>query len=288
MPTNLLRGLLVLVLFTLFACQSDNRCIPVEPEDWGRPPLIEVQSDTSCIVGDTLFLRARATDPDGDKITYMVTVLAHDQFDLHCSVDASMDSRTGQFRFFPKAEDVPSRSFLFTAVDERGFSAGTSFEVGVDFLVDQANPAGNGAHNVSYYAPIGQEFVPDSSALDIVQIHLLGSQATDFVVRLRQGTIGGPILGVSDTLTCPYRSQSVATFEFDRVALQPGELYVFEVVQLSPAGWMIETGYDRYPDGRMLLQGRPVNADLWFRLGTSWPPPGAGGEACAIVRGGDR
>ncbi len=271
------------IVLALCACENDRRCIPAAPENWGSPPIIEVQTDTCCILGDTLRLQAIATDPDGDNLTFLATALLRDQSELDYVADSFMDAATGEFWFAPNLADMPYRSFLFTAVDERQFSATTKFDVAVDFYVDQANMSGNGGVNILLYAPLGQEFVPDLSSLDIVQVHIRDGRAeTNFRMSVRQGTIMGPILGVSNILTCPVGFDGVASFEFERISLQVGELYVFRVVQLSPGGWVIETGDDNYPRGRMVTEGQPGGRDLWFRLGAIWPPPPeATGVECA-------
>lgn len=172
---------------------------------------------------------------------------------------------------------------MFTAVDERGYSVSTLFDVSAWYHVDQKNdPTASGGNNVLFYYPIGQEFVPGLSALDVVQLWMMGGSSysgpAEFIVNIRTGTIGGPLLGTSAVTELPYRFLGVASFEFERIALTPGETYVIELVQLSGQNWLVGTTQsDPYVQGRMILQGRPVESmDLWFREGAVEPLPEGG------------
>lgn len=130
--------------------------------------------------------------------------------------------------------------------------------------------------NASIYSPIGQEFVPNLTYLDVVQLWIqdmkIGStQPADFIVNIREGTIRGRILGTSATATLAGGFNGIVTFTFEAVQLVPQTLYVIELVQGSGQGWGVKSsggGYSTYPRGRQILGGEPQeNNDLWFREG---------------------
>jgi hypothetical protein len=257
------------------ACDSEQTCQPVAPPSVNAPPNIQALRDTTIALGDTLWGSIAATDPDGGALTYQMTTLLRDVSEVGYVVDAYLDSNTGEFWFAPGTRDRPSRSILFTAIDEGGYPASTQIEVETIYYVDQENDyQGGGAQNLSYYAPMGQEFVPSLSALDIVEVWLNG-YAGKFVVRIRPETIIGAVLAVSDTLVVPGGFKGVAAFEFERVSVIPQQLYVMEIVQVSGGEWLIgNTGRSTYPLGRQILSGQPrENNDLWFREGAKAPRP---------------
>jgi hypothetical protein len=67
-----------------------------------------------------------------------------------------------------------------------------------DFVPNFLNPFGLGIV-VKFNSPIGQEFIPAFSSLDIVElkIDLVFTDHADFLVNIRAGTITGPIVGTS-------------------------------------------------------------------------------------------
>ncbi|NIM18700.1 MAG: hypothetical protein GTO51_00395 [Candidatus Latescibacteria bacterium] len=264
----------------LAACDRNSSCYRDQltgPITQNHPPSIQAQSDTNLVFGDTLKLRASATDPDGDDLTYYLTVFIRDISESDYVADAFLDSLTGDFWFVPGPMDMPDRSMMFTVIDEKGYSASTQFKVAVKYYLDQVcdllQP--DSFHNIVHYRPVGQEFVPNISALDIVQVWLEVDSPADLIVNIRSGTITGPIEGTSEVLTFPGRFNGIATFEFERVDLVPQEMYVIELVQQSGQNCLI--GYRReanYPYGRFILNGTPWEYDdAWFREGVGSPYP---------------
>ena len=84
--------------------------------------------------------------------------------------------------------------------------------------------------------PLGQEFTPALSSLDVVELFTNKPGAftpVNLLINIRSDTISGPIPGTSFIVTMP----SLDTFtEFDfpsHVFLTPGLLYVIEIKQLS-------------------------------------------------------
>ena len=134
--------------------------------------------------------------------------------------------------------------------------------------------------NLVALGPIGQEFLPTLALLEIVQVMIRdwsfgAASATDFIAKIRENSINGPILGVSQTLTLQPLFDGVATFEFSTVALIPTTLYVMEIVQITNTniGWGIKSTSgpnSTYPGGRAIAAGQPSEgSDLWFREGVN-------------------
>gem|GEM_PF-2869973 len=91
------------------------------PEDDNNPPEMAAVRDTTIALGDTVGLFVSATDPDGDDVTYRLTVsVTYEELMSGYEADASLGTHTGYFWFRPSREDVPSRDFKFTADDGRG------------------------------------------------------------------------------------------------------------------------------------------------------------------------
>ena len=185
---------LLMVVLVTTACDGDTtyilRC-PNGSNLQNHPPEIQALNDTSIVFGDTLRLTACAIDPDGDELTYYFTLLIRNMSEYGYVADTFMDSLTGNFWFVPGPMDMPDRSLIFTAVDEKGYSASTMCKVTTRYYIDQAyEPNGpSGSHNIRYYSPVGQEFIPSLNALDIVQLWLNGSSSADFIINIHQSDV---------------------------------------------------------------------------------------------------
>ena len=129
----------------------------------------------------------------------------------------------------------------------------------------------------------GQEFTPTLQGLDFVDVSLSNPAAAagTFEIAIHQGTIVGPVLGLSDPVVWSDTvSQSGDQFVFSStVPLVAGDLYVLEIIQLAgDQGWTIEipgsavvngkTIDMNYPGGRLIYGGVPQdNLDMIFREG---------------------
>jgi len=149
----------------------------------------------------------------------------------------------------------------------------TSSALADPFIIDQRNddfpPLGGFGFGAS---PLGQEFTPTFSGLDVVEI-LIGPRAPNAVttINIRIGSITGTIIGMSlpsiidDSFPGP---PAIMRFDFlSTVPLVSGNLYVFEVLPGNFAG-PIFSNSDTYPGGRSIVSGNPFpNSDMWFREG---------------------
>lgn len=96
------------------------------------PPTIATLPDTSIAVGDTLWTRVEATDPDGDEISYQLTVfLTLEELRDGYRAQAGMNGAKEEFWFVPKRSDRPQRRFKITATDTSGGRDSTTFTVEV-------------------------------------------------------------------------------------------------------------------------------------------------------------
>ena len=143
-------------------------------------------------------------------------------------------------------------------------------------VVDQVNevyypPA---TWNIEYFHPMGQEFKPTLTSLNFFELMLMDFSgrygASELAVSIHTGTITGPVIGVSQSLSLWQSFQGVAQFNFDTaVSLTPGDTYVMQVDVASGGDWGVgSSGTSSYAYGRELQSGVPVAGDdLFFREG---------------------
>ncbi|MGZ5435341.1 MAG: hypothetical protein ACXWID_05375 [Pyrinomonadaceae bacterium] len=165
------------------------------------------------------------------------------------------------------------------------------------FTIDQSNDEANGfgtvshtIHSLLFYSPEGQSFTPTSNSLSVVELRTKdfapnNSLGANLLVKIRQGSMTGPIIGTSLTVTLPDGfgitdiMGSITHFDFPTpVPLVPGNVYVLEVVFLSTDNWGLLSngnappfngGVTDYLGGQGFLQGtNPApQFDLYFREG---------------------
>jgi hypothetical protein len=135
-----------------------------------------------------------------------------------------------------------------------------------------------GALQILYYSPVGQEFIPSSPELVAIELSLAPFNppyADNLSVRIREGSIAGPILGTSGTeaLFHPPAVNKLDIF-WQRfvfptpVSLVPGETYVYEVLATNASfgQYYVQTaivsgdgtfsyGSCDYPGGVMVIGG---------------------------------
>ena len=153
-----------------------------------------------------------------------------------------------------------------------------------DFVVDQkAEPYRGFAFNPVFYTRSGQEFVPQLSSLDVVELQASVNAGEPAVLRVRilKDSIRGPVVATSHDAVVTieplppeyYSNGQLSRFDFSpSVPLVPGNLYVIQLF-VVPADLPVNAGvfggnHDVYPAGRLIFEGEPSpDADLWFREG---------------------
>lgn len=149
------------------------------------------------------------------------------------------------------------------------------------YIVDQNHdPEIFGEWSIRLLGPTGQEFVPQRSWLNVVELWIshgfvFTEPPADVFVRLREATIDGAVLGTSAAVTLFDGHFAPVQFDFATpVELTPGHTYVIEaaVVDAPGSGNPLIGGGDNptYAPGRAVLNGNPSEAnDLWFRTGAT-------------------
>jgi hypothetical protein len=140
--------------------------------------------------------------------------------------------------------------------------------------------------------PMGQEFRPTLAAVDFVDLVVQDAapppgNGASFTVRLRQASIDGLMLALSDPVFVPDNTNIggggiLTRFQFaSPVAVAPGATYVWEVRQVGGdfGSFFVNgdlPGAGAYPHGRAIRGGVVRSADdFWFRVGLAVPEPGS-------------
>ena len=150
-----------------------------------------------------------------------------------------------------------------------------------DVVIDAAcTPTVMSAYSISYYAPLGQEFVPAATRVHFVDLWISASIAGDpaqLRVRLRRDTIDGDVVGESDLVSLQQTTEGPVRFPFgEGVTTAAGERHVIEVVHAGGSVNVMLGGGDdmAYDDGRPLLTGQfLIPGDFWFRIGVDSTTP---------------
>jgi hypothetical protein len=150
----------------------------------------------------------------------------------------------------------------------------TSSVTAEPFLIDQRNDDFPITGGFGFGAsPLGQEFTPTLGAVNAIDI-LIGPRLPDSVavVNIRNGSIGGPIIGTS----LPGIIDGGAIhFDFSsEVPLVPGNLYTLQPILLAGSFGPVFSETDTYPGGRAIVEGNPrPGQDMGFREGVFIPEP---------------
>src|SRR5262245_57938862 len=144
------------------------------------------------------------------------------------------------------------------------------------FVVDQQTVrSSNRGWSFRFLSPIGQSFTPSETSLNAVWLVVGNTDASlpfpaTLVVRIRQMTIDGPILGTSTPVLVPFGTDGTVTqFDFPTsVPLTPGLLHVIEVAQVGGDGNGFISGSGGYSGGHAIILGQVATfEDLWFQEG---------------------
>jgi len=156
------------------------------------------------------------------------------------------------------------------------------------FVADQSNTSQLKLfQNVLAFAPIGQEFTPSMTEMNALEIQIESSvfeipgrdlsYTGNLVASIRDGSVFGPLLGMSSLTPVGAQSSGLIRMQFpSAIQLTPGRTYVMLIGADFPAnsGLGILVGSSGgptsiYPGGNEILSGRSDhNNDLWFREGT--------------------
>lgn len=130
-----------------------------------------------------------------------------------------------------------------------------------------------------YNGPLGQEFIPDLYALDVVELHLAdancssgGGNGGELQVRIREASIEGRILGISDTMHFANCFAGIMRFNLPEfITVVPGKKYVLEPVYVSGNTcifYMDNGTASDYSGGSFILFGNiEIGKDMWFKEG---------------------
>lgn len=145
-----------------------------------------------------------------------------------------------------------------------------STAVADEYAWDQTNdslPPGAG-YGILSASPIGQEFLPDSSSLELVQLQICNPTGTaELSVSIYSDSITGTLIACSDTTPLSENYDDLVTFVFDPVPLVPSTRYVMAVIQVAGDSF-VRCADSSYPRGRLILAGTPEESeDFWFREG---------------------
>ena len=140
-------------------------------------------------------------------------------------------------------------------------------------------PFSTGGPSIPNSQPLGQEFTPLVNNLVAVELtFFLGADTTaDIRVTIRQGNIGGQILGqTTQTVSVPSFFTTVH-FDFPSVVpLTPNIIHVIQVESVNGKDLKISTGSPGYPGGQAIVSGsRDPSQDFRFETFFQFPP-GAG------------
>jgi hypothetical protein len=145
--------------------------------------------------------------------------------------------------------------------------------------LDERTMAGSGTPIQWFATPFGQSFTPSLSAIDYIKLNLSdhftgnGLGATIYVV-LHSDSIGGPVLGTTESVYLADSSATISTFLFaSTIALTAGTAYYAEIlIQSGSDDWDIITDGYNYTGGSLIVGGSghfggPGGSDAWFQEG---------------------
>lgn len=117
---------------------ADSTSFSVEVNSFNAPPRFAPLRPLSIPVGETFTLRVRATDPDGtnrDLIRYLGVDLPE---------GASLDEKTGEFRWTPAGRQTGEHNFRVIATDQYGAASSADLTITVVDPVDDDGGNGSG------------------------------------------------------------------------------------------------------------------------------------------------
>jgi len=156
--------------------------------------------------------------------------------------------------------------------------------------LDQSFPGPrNVGESITFFTPIGQEFIPTVNNLVAVDLYLQddGFPTSTITVNIRSGNIGGPILGTTiQTVNIPALPGAFVHFDFpSTVPLTLGNIHVIEVQSTNSVLWWSSNtiNLDLYTPGQGITFGVikiPCCLDFLFK--TFFEDVPIGGEIIPI------
>ena len=154
-----------------------------------------------------------------------------------------------------------------------------------EFWVDQRHDRSDVdlfGHNIQLAGVIIQEFVPERSSLNVVELWTedFGSPRSNGLgaslqLLIRGDTAGGPIIAASNPLDLEDNHNGITRFEFSElVQVTPGNRYAIDLIVHKGDFWGVRSygGAElEYLPGRYFRGAKTSDLDLWFRTGLSVP-----------------
>jgi hypothetical protein len=140
-------------------------------------------------------------------------------------------------------------------------------------------PYGSGPPIQSLFPSTGQAFTPALSGIDFIKLKFQDADPNDGLgatinLNLRSGSITGPILGTTASVSTPNGFTGVAGFFFpNTIPLTPGTQYFFDLNLQTTALWCVDVEGFNYPGGLSYVNGHSAGGDYWFREGIIVPEP---------------
>lgn len=146
----------------------------------------------------------------------------------------------------------------------------------ISLIVDQSHINHiNSWHNLSFYN-FAQEFKPSFKGIDIVELEIFTNEGAKLIVNIREGSLHGPIVGISKELFIAGDSSNIAQFEFESpITLNSENIYVIELLLEAGAAY-IASSFEGggYSDGDMYINDitTPTDySDVIFQTGLTRP-----------------
>jgi hypothetical protein len=138
-----------------------------------------------------------------------------------------------------------------------------------------------GAVSIQHLTPIGQSFIPQRELLTSVEVGLSITTSAQpeavLTMRIREGTIDGPILATADAVFEPAEDIMIDLLHRftlrPAITVTPGAVYVIELFasdgSLTWRDAQVKDGCPTYADGELFVLGEPVVAqtpgDFFFQ-----------------------
>jgi len=152
-------------------------------------------------------------------------------------------------------------------------SSPISVNPGSLYVIELVEPVGGvtwGAHTPGTYA-VGNAIYNGADNLDFDNLFKTYGATDKIKANIRSGSIGGAIVGASNTTVSILSSFTWTHIAFTQLSLTPGTKYVLEVIDPQGSASWASSISGGYPDGNAIISGSDKTSDNWFR--TYGTPP---------------